>query len=39
MTAAEARKNKSINMRTANIAKALRNGGAKDWKRMAGLFS
>lgn len=39
MTPEEAQKNKTINMRTANIAKALRRGKAKDWKRMASLYS
>lgn len=39
MTPADAQKNKTINMRTANIARALRQGKAKDWARMAGLYS
>ncbi len=39
MTPDDAQKNKTINMRTANIARALRDGKAKDWKRMAGLYS
>ena len=39
LTPEEARKNKGISMRSANIAKAFRNAGIKDWARMTGLYS
>lgn len=39
ITPEDALKHKTINMRTANIAKALKRGGAKDWKRMSALYS
>ena len=39
MTPEEARKNKQLNMRSVGITKALKRAGAKDWSRMAGLYS
>lgn len=39
MTPEEARKNKQLNMRSVGITKALKRAGAKDWARMAGLYS
>lgn len=39
LTPDEARKNKALNMRSVNIMKALRRGEAKDWRRMAGIYS
>jgi len=39
MTPEEARKNKGISMRSANIAKAFRDAGIADWARMTGLYA
>ena len=39
MTPEEARKNKQLNMRSVGITDALIEAGAKDWRRMAGLYS
>jgi len=39
MTPEEARKNKQLNMRSVGITDALAEAGAKDWRRMAGLYS
>ena len=39
MTPEEARKNKTINMRSVGIAKALRRAGFPGWQRAAGLYS
>lgn len=39
ITSKEARKNKKINMRTANITLAIRKSGASGWKRMASLYA
>jgi len=39
ITPEEARKNKKLSMRTANISRAFRDAGIKDWHRMAGLYA
>ncbi len=39
MTGEEARKNKKLSMRSVNILKALKFGGAKNWEKMAMLYS
>ena len=39
MTPEEARKHKTLNMRSLDIAEALYESGVKDWERMAGLYA